>query len=119
MRFEVVNPSDYCTMDAPDLKVAAVAVILFGEGYYGLTGIDCNEGVPVFIFGGHEAWFSQQFGIGCSDAQLECLNTRRKELVAALESVALPPNTERSSMNDICGRAHAVAQRVRQLPEVL
>ena len=33
--YEIVNPSDACTIEAPDDNTAAIAVILLGEGKYG------------------------------------------------------------------------------------
>ena len=44
MKFEIINPSDACTMYAPDLEVAAVAVSFLGDGKYPLEGLDDAAG---------------------------------------------------------------------------
>ena len=70
MKFEIINPSDACTMYAPDLEVAAVAVSFLGDGKYPLEGLDdaAGQGVPAFLFGGHDEWFSSKFGMSFQDA---------------------------------------------------
>ena len=114
MKFEIINPSDACTMYAPDLEVAAVAVSFLGDGKYPLEGLDdaAGQGVPAFLFGGHDEWFSSKFGMSFQDTAEHVLNQRNEELAAALDSVAL--RRTRTSMNDIAGRARALAQAVRR-----
>lgn len=117
MKFEIINPSDYCTMYAPDLEVAAVAVSFLGHGKYALEGLDdaAGQGVPVFLSGGHDEWFSSKFGTNFYDTVDRVLNQRNEDLANALESVAL--RYARSSMTDIAGRARSLAQAVRQKAE--
>jgi len=114
MKFEIINPSDACTMYAPDLEVAAVAVSFLGDGKYPLEGLDdaAGQGVPAFLFGGHDEWFSAKFGMSFQDTAEHVLNHRNEELATALDSVML--RGTRSSMNDIAGRARALAQAVRR-----
>ena len=114
MKFEIINPSDACTMYAPDLEVAAVAVSFLGDGKYPLEGLDdaAGQGVPAFLFGGHDEWFSAKFGMSFQDTAEHVLYHRNEELATALDSVML--RGTRSSMNDIAGRARALAQAVRR-----
>ena len=115
MKFEIINPSDACTMHAPDLEVAAVAVSFLGDGKYPLEGLDdaAGQGVPAFLFGGHDEWFSSKFGMSFQDTAEHVLNHRNEELATTLDSVTLR-GTTRTSMNDIGGRARALAQAVRR-----
>jgi len=116
MKFEIINPSDACTMFAPDLEVAAVAVSLLGDGKYALEGLDdaAGQGVPVFLVGGHDEWFSSKFGMNFQDTAEHVLEHRRDELAMTLDSVAL--RGTRSSMNDIVGRAKSLARMIRARP---
>lgn len=114
MKFEIINPSDPCTMCAPDLEVAAVAVSLLGDGKYALKGLDdaAGQDIPVFLCGGHDEWFSSKFGMNFEDTANHVLNHRGGELATTLDSVAL--RGPRSSMNDIVGRAGSLAVAVRR-----
>jgi hypothetical protein len=60
MIYEIVNPSDPYTCDVPDFKVAAVMVVILGEGQYALKSETKN--VPMFLVDGHDEWFQEQFG---------------------------------------------------------
>lgn len=89
MLFEIINPSDPYTMEAPDLEIAACAVCLLGSGQYGLNELsgDKTGHVPVFLLGGHDEWFSKQFGKDFGASMDEAIKTRRHVLAAALASV--------------------------------
>ena len=115
MRFEIVNPSDPYTMEAPDMEVAAVACCLLGSGKYGLTGLgeDSAESVPIFLLGGHDEWFVEKFGMSYADTVAHCLEHRGKQLAESLDSVTLMRG-ERSSLNDIGRRARKYAELVRE-----
>jgi len=115
MKFEIINPSDPYTMDAPDMEVAAVAVSFLGDGKYPLKGIgeDVGQDVPPFLFGGHDEWFVAKFGMNFEDTAGHVMNHRNDELAQAFDSVTLQRDN-RSSMNDIGGRAKALAQAVRR-----
>jgi hypothetical protein len=89
MLFNIINPSDPYTMRAVDLEVAAVAVCVLGEGKYGLDEIggDRSGHVPVFLLGGHDEWFTKQFGRNFADTLNHVAGNRLDELVKALASV--------------------------------
>ena len=116
MKFEIINPPNPYTMEADDLEVAAVAVCLLGDGRYGLDaqGIDADTGadVPIFLLGGHDDWFTSRFGADYESTARRVLNHRNDALARALESVTLG-RAERSSLNDIGGRAKTLARAVR------
>lgn len=115
MQFEIINPSAPYTMSAPDLEVAAVALSFLSEGQYQLKGIGDNIGqdVPAFLIGGHDKWFLAKFGASFQDTAERVLNHRNAELAETLNSVTLCV-TKASSLNDIGGRARALAQAVQQ-----
>lgn len=114
MQFEIINPSDPYTMTACDLEVAAVAVCLLGSGRYGLRGLgaDSQARVPVFLLGGSDEWFMESFGDNYETVATRCLEDRSAALISAFESVTLG-QSERSSINDIGGRARQLAQTLR------
>ena len=116
MKFEIINPSDPYTMEADDLRVAAVAVCLLGNGKYGLDALgedrDKGNNVPVFIFGGHDEWFEPRFGATYEDTAKQVLEQRTDALARAFDSVTLL-RAERSSMNNIGAKAKELARVVR------
>ena len=91
MLFEIINPSDPYTMEAPDLEIAACAVCLLGSGQYGLKelGGDKTGNMPVFPLNDHDAWFTKQFGRDFSASMDEAIKTRRHVLAGALASVRI------------------------------
>lgn len=75
MIFEVINPCDPVTFEAPDLESAAVAVILLGRGQLGAQCVDDKDiEVPLLFLGGAEEWAMKQFGT--SLATLVSLHTK-------------------------------------------
>lgn len=55
--YEIINPSDKVLVEADDEDVACVAVLLLGEGRYGLRRVDTDVTVlPVFLIGGAVEW---------------------------------------------------------------
>lgn len=89
MLFNIINPSDPYTLEAPDLAIAAVAICLLGEGKYALEelGGDRSGYVPAFLMGGHDEWFIKQFGADFSAVVDRIVATRSDELSRALASV--------------------------------
>ena len=114
MKFNLINPSDPYTIEAVDLEVAAVAVAFLGCGKYALEGIGAAAGqdVPIFLFGGHDEWFTKKFGKNFEATSEHVVEHRPEELAAALDSVALG-RAERSSMNNIKATAQALSNAVR------
>ena len=137
MIFEISNPSDPITFEADDLNVARAVVLLLGHGKYGLEQIGGESSlVPFLMFCGEkevEDYLKDTFG-NYSDYLIE----HHAEIVKALESVLTMKagprqnymlamsliddpikrqkyrdeiqDRERSSMNDIAGRAWQIAR---------
>lgn len=141
MLFEIINPSDTYTVLAPDLEIAGVACCLLGNGQYAFQGIDCDGEVPLFLFGGHDEWFTKHFGSDFETITGKVMSSRRAELADCFDSVLIgdaahrkafdkgleliddPVKREhwrehwlderRTSMNNIGGRAWGLAKRLR------
>ena len=102
MKFEIINPSDKCFIEGDFLSCALTTVVL-SNGKYGLVEVDEHDNriengkeMPIFLFGGHDEWFKENFG----KAFEECSH------VMDYKSCADALNTfryrhERSSMNNI------------------
>jgi len=116
INFELINPSDEYHLEAPDLKVAAIACLIIGGGAYGLLFLDGSGevAVPLFIFGGHDEWFIDKFRADFETTLQEVLGNRCEELCACLESFVIPNGGERSSMNSIGRRAKETAKRIQE-----
>lgn len=67
MIFEIINPSDKYTIEADDFKVACIAGLVIGDGQVGLEQVDGDLEMPIFIFGGVEEWFQEQFDTALTD----------------------------------------------------
>ena len=61
--YELINPSDPYTFLAKTKESAALAVFLLGT-MYGASPKDDDEEkrIPVFLFGGAEEWYQEEFG---------------------------------------------------------
>lgn len=96
MLFEIINPSDKYTIEAPDLEIAALAVCVPGEGKYALQGIDNLNEVPIFLFGGHDEWFKRNFGCSFTDS-LE--RSDKAKLADCLDSTLIGDENDREAFN--------------------
>lgn len=142
MLFEIVNLSDPVTIEADDEKVAMAAVLMLGEGNYGLRAEDGRLVMPVLLLLNEaqlDAWMVENLGfavVGLSDfaeahiAQIvACYETAlvgdlqtRRSIIAALKAgggdFAKARDTwndeQRSSMNDICGACFRRAAHLRK-----
>ena len=136
MEYELINPSDPYTFVAADYETAVLAVFCLGPAY-GARPKDGGEDVPIFIFGGAMEWYAEKFlhspddgldekGQAVADALASMMlggfeDRRRYEL--ALSSIRDPEKKARfidewqdghSSLNNIGGKAHKLAERLRK-----
>lgn len=146
MLFEIINPSDAYTIKAPDLEIAAIVCVFLGNGNYAFKPLDtdaANE-VPMFLFGGHDEWFTEKFGAKLEDVIDRVMVKRRAELADCFDSALIGSHADRnefdlasqhhtagqrkafrdarhdnrrSSLNDIGKRAYEMAKRLRELAE--
>lgn len=110
MLFELINPSDKYTIEAPDLETAALAICILGAGKYALHGIDNDEQVPIFLFGGHDKWFKENFDRTVTES-LDHVDLDK--IATCLDTISLASGT-RSSLNDIGKHAHNLADALRE-----
>lgn len=141
--YEIINPSDKVLITGDDMEVLAVALCFIGNGKYALCNQDGDQVVPIFLFGGHDEWFTEQFGVDLSTSIDRVTDTKPEALIEALESCFIGDFSDlasyqkgldliedadkreqwrehwkeerRSSLNDICGRAWTYADQVRNL----
>jgi len=136
--FEIINPSDPYTMETEDWEAACIATVLLGSGQYALHEVGGERSMPIFIFGGADEWFKEQFGctfeeslhrvdnprVGAVlDTVLTCKATERQDFKDAIALIDDPAKREqyrekwhdrrRSSMNDIGERAWSYAKRLQ------
>lgn len=89
MIFDVINPCDPYTMEAPDIEVAAVAIVVVGEGQYALHQLDGDKMVYVPLFikdGDHEAWFQLNLKDNFTAIMDRVVKQRTQELIDCLDS---------------------------------
>jgi len=137
MIYEVINPSDPVTFETDDLDVARAACLLLGEGAYGLKDENGDTALPIFLFaeGSYEKW-SEKSGFDLDKIMkkkrlqvAECLDSacvakmcERKAILAAVgphgkEAIRRYSDERRSSLNDICGYAAELADKLRKQSE--
>ena len=96
MEYELHNPSDPYTFIAADKEVAALAIGLLSPAFGAGTQDDAEENrVPIFIFGGYDEWYQEEFG----RTPVEGLNARMKEVGEALQSFMLGRFEDRARYN--------------------
>ena len=104
MKYEIINPSDKCFMESDDFKTACVCNAILGEGLYGLREVGGNKVMPIMRFA--TGWFLDTFKQNVEEAMKEI---KPEEMAKIFHSVKLAYE-ERSSINDIVGRAKELAE---------
>lgn len=143
MIYEIVNPSDACTIEADSDVVAGIAILMLGEGSYGTRREDGKSLPTLCLFGGSVKGCLDDLGVGGTgepnERVTQYLDAHAPEVAAALESLVyagvgtrkamlaaldgLPDKQERlfrlnderrSSLNDINRRAQQLASWLRK-----
>jgi hypothetical protein len=142
MLYEIVNPSDPYTIEAPTLAIAAAACLLLGDGQYGFDSLDeGGQSIPALAFGGSKEWFEKHFGRDVDSVIGQVMAEQRAALADCMDSCLIGNaddrelfrdatksicdaderysywfayhDKRRSSMNDIGGRAKAWGKKLR------
>lgn len=141
MIYEIINPSDKATFEAPDDNVAAAAALLLGDGFYGCEREDGESLHTLVVFGGEAAikhclglYFPPDGNINAFmdarggevaaalDTLMYCGAGERKALEAAFDGLGAADRIERlrkynderrSSLNDIGRHARQLAENLR------
>ncbi len=112
--WNVINPSDPIVItSAPgpqEHASVALATLLLGEGKYSSRELEGVREVPMFPITGHDEWLLETFGKDIDgllqDVELKLLAA---DVLASAKCVG-----ERSSLNDIAGRARELAAVLRE-----
>jgi len=107
---EVTNPHDKVTIDYTDVAAARMAVIIVGEGAYGIDG---ENGMPIFLFGGGVAWIKENYGMTPDEWFDSISNDRIIKALASFSNVG-----RRTSLSDIVSYAHRRAEYLQKKVEV-
>lgn len=107
MKYEITNPHDEAFIEADRHLIAAVAVIFFGRGQYGLQEVDGDFEMPLFLFGGMDDWFKQKFGLYFEQLVPAVDMEKIKEALRSLHYA-----DERSSLTDMAEMAQKTAERL-------
>ena len=109
MKYNLVNPSDTITVESDNEKAAIAATLLVGEGYYGLIDDNNKNICQMIAFGGGDKFMQDTFGgFAAYDDYIKSDAAAVADCLLTFKLVR-----ERSSMNDICDRAHRMAQLLR------
>ena len=140
--YEIVNPSDCVTFEAPDDATAVAVVLSIGEGAYGARRCEDGQDVGGLLLFATNAvveaklmeWFGCDFETWANahradlaEALLDCATVkpearhlyeegmRRQDSVEELQEYrALVEDRNRTSMSDIVGRAWVMGRELRR-----
>lgn len=101
--YSISNPSDPYVIDAPDLKIASMAVVIIGGGMYGLW----KDGETVLGIPQTPEWLKATFG-----DHTKFIDENIDALITALDSVKLDAE-KRTSVNNIGAQARECAKQLR------
>ena len=138
--WEIVNMSDPYTIRG-DFELVSLAIGILGKGKYAGMEIDGDRRIPLFIFGGTDQWFMEQFGVSFDNS---FLRVDKNALADVFDSVVIGSADDRqefeaiihgfstdsackafrlerhekmlSSMNDIASYAYSIADSLRLTP---
>lgn len=98
MLYEIINPSDAYTFEAKEFAVAAVSMVLLGEGRLAAKPVgEGSEGapeVPLLLFGGAEEWFEKN--LFPLEKMGDFLDENAEKVASALDSVVIGEILDRS-----------------------
>jgi hypothetical protein len=134
MIYEIINPSDPITISTDDVLIAKAATLLLGHGAFGLRDETGESVLGIYLFGcGDEALQKEGFeDLGqfvmdhreelsrCFESAMVCGIKHRVALLAAIgddpQALERFNESERTSMNNIAGRAFEFAAQLREAP---
>lgn len=141
MLYRIVSEFDPYTTEASSLDVAAMAAVLLSQGTCSLESLDGGEDIPMFAYGGGDAWCQDHFKESLMEMCGRVMDTKLSQVADCLDSVLYGekenredflhatkhldrPNFEAeralrqldrcSSMNDIGSHAYKLAAKLRK-----
>lgn len=108
MRYEIINPSDACWIEAESDAVAAFITVLASAGAYVARRDGWSSKLYLAGFGGDpETDFCEEFG---AESFLNFMRQNKDSIIRACESATVPG--ERTSLNDVASRFHKLPARL-------
>ena len=106
MIYDLINPSDDITFDAPTFESAAVAVVLLGLGRFGAKpevdespdGAFLHREIPLLTLGPYDKkdkWLLDNFGVQSNEDYTAFIDRHHTDVVATLRSFATVSVKER------------------------
>jgi hypothetical protein len=95
MILEIQNPSDAITIETDDIVAAGVAIMIVGDGWYGLEDEKGEQVVPITALGTAEPWLKQN---GVSDIEAY-IKANRLKMATILESALYGDVSDRALFN--------------------
>lgn len=89
MIYEISKYQEKFSFEAPNLKIAALVVCSLCHGQYSAVSVDGEQGIPQFIFGGHDEWFISNFGTNFVETLNEVLSHEKEQLYKSLTTVLM------------------------------
>jgi hypothetical protein len=99
--YEIINPSDPYTFQAPDQEVATLTIFLLSTSFAAtcLNKPGPEEDVPLFLLGGATEWWNERFDPDMKGR----LEARARDVVAALRSTLYGGESSRAEFEKLCG----------------
>ena len=92
--FEIINPSDTYTLKTERFDLACCVALMLGSGNFGLREIGGDRHMPIFLFGGEDAWLNEQFGLSLDEFFSKCICA---ELCQVFASVLIGSPSDRAT----------------------
>ncbi|MEB3865924.1 hypothetical protein MSG66_18135 [Acinetobacter sp. IK31] len=89
MIYEISKYQEKFSFEAPNLKIAALVVCSLCHGQYSAVSVDGEQGIPQFIFGGHDEWFISNFGTNFVETLNEVLSNEKENFHQSLNTVLM------------------------------
>jgi len=99
--YEIINPSDPYTFEAPDRETATLVIFLLSTKFAAkcISDPGDEEDVPMFLLGGATEWWNAHFD---PDIQAR-LKLRAKDVSDALRSTLYGGETDRETFHKLAG----------------
>lgn len=115
-RYEIINPSDACCIEAPSDLIAGLAIMLISEGRYGLRRDDDETTLPILAFGGDApivAWLKEN-GIEGLEAMGAFVSENTEAIARTLESIFYGSMSQAKALDDaLAGLPDALERRAK------
>ena len=95
MILEILNPSDAVTIETDNIVPAGIAIMIVGDGWYGLENEEGEQVVPITVLGSSEAWLKEH---GVDNIE-EYIKENRLKMAEILESVLYGHAEDRALFN--------------------